>query len=158
MNPTSIDLARAVREKAIELLRPSLAESVDLALTFKHAHWNIKGPTFAQLHELFDQSAAEMHEHADILAERIAQLGGTAEGTLAGVARHTGLPPYPEQGGRAPQHLRALTIAVAAFAKNVRRRIDEASRLGDAGTADIFTQISRAADKRLWFIESHLRP
>src|SRR2546421_11512109 len=78
---TQNDLAEKVRLGAVELLNQQLADALDLALQTKQAHWNIKGPNFIALHELFDEVVDEVFEHADDLAERAVQLGGTALGT-----------------------------------------------------------------------------
>uniref|UniRef100_UPI00222FB5FD ferritin-like domain-containing protein n=1 Tax=Klebsiella pneumoniae TaxID=573 RepID=UPI00222FB5FD len=69
------------RTAMIELLNKRLADAIDLKLAIKQAHWNIKGPSFIAIHELFDQVAARVEEHGDTLAERIVQLGGIAAGT-----------------------------------------------------------------------------
>ena len=83
-------------------------------------------------------------------------MGGVARGTLASVARATKLRPYPEDISDGLAHVDALSSALAAFGTKVRAAIEEADRLRDAGTADLFTQISRETDKDLWFLEAHL--
>ncbi len=100
--------------------------------------------------------AAHADLWADDLAERIVQLGGIAEGTVQAIARTSALPAYPLSILAEGEHLEALAAALAAFAKGIREAIDEADTLGDADTADLFTEVSRAADKDLWFLESHL--
>lgn len=95
MRTTRNDLASATRTTVIATLAPALATAIDLALAAKQAHWNVRGRQFAPLHALFDQVADAAGAWADELAERIVQLGGVADGTLAAVARHTALAPYP---------------------------------------------------------------
>ncbi|TLY97247.1 MAG: hypothetical protein E6K38_04700 [Gammaproteobacteria bacterium] len=80
----------------------------------------------------------------------------TARGTLAAVARSTSLRPYPEDISEGLAHVDALSAALAAFGAKVRAGIDEAARLADADSADLFTGISRETDKDLWFLEAHL--
>lgn len=156
MNYACMDLPEAARRAMITLLNSRLAESIDLWMQAKSAHWNIKGPNFIALHELFDKVAEEADGWADLLAERAVQLGGDATGTLQAVAQHPNLPAYPT--GRIPwrDHVAALSKSMSALAAAVRRDIDSAGKAGDQGTADLFTEISRAIDKQLWFVESHL--
>jgi starvation-inducible DNA-binding protein len=156
MFDTRNDLPANVRTKVIELLNARLADAIDLGTQAKHAHWNVKGPSFIALHELFDQVAEHVEDHIDTIAERVTALGGTARGTLAAVARATTLRPYPEDISEGTAHVDALSSALAAFGAKVRAGIDEAARIGDADTADLFTGISRETDKDLWFLEAHL--
>jgi starvation-inducible DNA-binding protein len=156
MYDTRNDLSVKVRTNAVEILNARLADAIDLGLQVKHAHWNVKGPHFISLHELFDQVAENVEEHVDTIAERITALGGTAYGTLATVARGTSLAPYPVEITDGLAHVAALAAALADFGKKVRKGIGESDDLGDADTADLFTQMSRDVDKYLWFLEAHL--
>src|SRR5246127_3130485 len=153
MFDTRNDLPAATRTKVIELLNVRLADAIDLGTQTKHAHWNVKGPGFIALHELFDQVAEHVEDHVDELAERVTALGGTARGTLAAAARATTLRPYPEDISEGLAHVDALSASLAAFGAKVRAGIDTAARLGDADTADLLTGISRETDKDLWFLE-----
>lgn len=157
MHKTKNDLPESVRTKSISLLAPSLAECLDLQTQAKQAHWNVKGPHFMQLHELFDKVSADLLEYVDELAERIVQLGGTAEGTVRVAAAKSGLPEYPLSITDGKSHVEALSNAVAAFSKRIRSGIDVAGQAGDADTADLFTEISRGLDKWIWFLEAHLQ-
>lgn len=125
-------------------------------LQVKHAHWNVKGPHFISLHELFDKIAENVEERVDTIAERITALGGMAYGTLAIVARATSLAAYPAEMTEGSAHVAALAGALGDFGKKVRKAIGETDDLGDADTADLFTQVSRDVDKYLWFLEAHL--
>jgi len=156
MFDTRNDLPANVRTQVIELLNARLADAIDLGTQTKHAHWNVKGPNFIALHELFDQLAEHLEDHIDTIAERVTALGGTARGTLAAVARATTLRPYPEDISEGTAHVDALSAALAAFGAKVRAGIDAATRLADADSADLFTGISRETDKDLWFLEAHL--
>jgi starvation-inducible DNA-binding protein len=95
-------------------------------------------------------------EYMDLLAERVVQLGGTAEGTIQVANRRTGLKEYPLTLMEERDHVEALSSALAAYGKSVRRAIEQIDELGDRDTADIFTEISRGVDKYLWFVEGHL--
>ncbi len=156
MYDTRNDLPATVRTPIVALLNGRLADAIDLGTQAKQAHWNVKGPHFAALHELFDRIAEHIEDHVDTLAERITALGGTANGTITAVARATSLAQYPENITEGIQHVDALAGAVATFGARVRAGIDEAAQHGDADTADLFTGISRGIDKDLWFLEAHL--
>jgi starvation-inducible DNA-binding protein len=157
MYRTKIDIPEDARHKLVELLNARLADGIDLMLQGKQAHWNVKGPQFIALHELFDRIVEHAREWADDMAERAVTLGGTAQGTLQQVSGRTTLSAYPPKAAHGPEHLEALSANLAAFGKSVRTAIDQATHLGDADTADLFTSISRAADKDLWFLEAHLQ-
>jgi starvation-inducible DNA-binding protein len=157
MNPTRNNLPATAREELIPLLNARLADAADLKSQLKQAHWNVKGPQFLQLHELFDAIAGRVDAQVDEIAERAVQLGGTALGTLRMAAAASSLPEYPGglTGGLA--HAAAIADRLAAYGASLRAAIDTASALGDADTADLFTAFSREADKDLWFVESHLQ-
>jgi starvation-inducible DNA-binding protein len=141
----------------IALIHERLADSIDLILQSKHAHWNVKGPCFIALHELFDKIAEEAQEYADLIAERIAQLGGSPDGTLQGTLSRTTLPSYRIQAVSGHEHLMTLCAAFAAYGEAARCTIDKAYEVNDVDTADIFTEISRSVDKNLWLLEAHVQ-
>ena len=155
MHNTKIDLPKGKREKVIELLNQSLADAMDLKSQAKQAHWNVKGPNFIALHELFDQVATEVEGHVDEIAERVTALGGTAMGTVRIASENSSLSQYPLEITDGTAHVDALSTAMADFGKKVRKNIDTTDELGDADTADLYTGISRAMDKLLWFVEAH---
>jgi starvation-inducible DNA-binding protein len=157
MHSTRNDLPHKVRAKCEKLLNARLADALDLESATKQAHWNVKGPHFIALHKLFDELHDNVEEHVDTLAERITALGGTAHGTVQASARDSSLEAYPEDIYDGHEHLEALSDRLAQFGKKVRAAIDSADKLGDADTADLFTQISRDVDKYLWFLEAHLQ-
>jgi starvation-inducible DNA-binding protein len=157
LHATRNDLPEKARRDLVDLLNAQLADGIDLALQAKQAHWNVKGPHFLTLHELFDKLYEEATEWNDSVAERAVQLGGTAEGTLQVVSGNTRLDPYKVELTSGRDHLEALTETVSVYARSSREAIDKAAGVGDADTADLFTEISRDVDKMLWFLESHLR-
>jgi starvation-inducible DNA-binding protein len=157
MYPTRNDLPEATREKAITLLNARLADAVDLQTQMKQAHWNLKGPHFIALHELFDEINEEVEDYVDLIAERAVQLGGIALGTARLAAANSTLAEYPHDIAASDLHVEAVADALAAFGKAVRASIARADDLGDADTADIFTEVSRGVDKYLWFVEAHLQ-
>lgn len=152
---TRIDLPEDVRKKMIELLNKNLASSIDIWTQTKYAHWNVKGMNFYQLHLLFDEIAEEQIEFIDLLAERVTTLGGTAQGTCRMAAANSGLTEYDTDVVDGARHIATLSERLAQYGKAVRAGIDTATNAGDADTADIFTEISRKVDMRLWFLEAH---
>jgi starvation-inducible DNA-binding protein len=156
VNKTKNDLPQKTREAVINILNARLADSFDLMHQAKQAHWNVKGENFIALHKLFDEIVDDAEEYTDLLAERVVQLGGVAEGTVQQVAQRSQLAEYPREPHGQQAHVEALSSVLAAFGKGVRKAIDETDELGDKDTADIFTEISRGTDKWLWFVEAHL--
>jgi starvation-inducible DNA-binding protein len=157
MHATRNDLSQDVRVKAIALLQARLADALDLKLAVKQAHWNVKGPSFIQLHELFDQIAGRVEDLADSLAERITTLGGTALGRVHLVAQQTTLVAYPDDLFRGAAHVAALADRVAALSKATRAGIKASSEAGDEVTADLFNETTGILDKDLWLLEAHLQ-
>ena len=155
MFETKNDLPEKTRAKVVKLLNARLADAIDLQTQTKQAHWNVKGPHFIGLHELFDKINEAVEDYVDDIAERAVQLGGVAEGTARMVAKNSSLSEYGAKTADAPAHVEALSTALAAFGKLVRKAIDEADEMKDADTADLFTEISRGNDKWLWFVEAH---
>ncbi|MGH9382725.1 MAG: DNA starvation/stationary phase protection protein Dps [Vicinamibacterales bacterium] len=153
--PTKNDLPDATRLEAIALLNQRLADCVDLQAQCKQAHWNVKGPAFIALHKLFDEINEDVEEYVDLLAERIVQLGGIAEGTVGVVAERSTLVDYPLALSTGAEHVAALSDALAMFGRTARVGIEEMNELEDAASADILTEISRGVDKWLWFVEAH---
>jgi starvation-inducible DNA-binding protein len=157
MFKTKNDLSEATRVKAVELLNARLADCKDLQTQTKQAHWNVKGPSFIALHELFDKINEAVDEYVDEIAERAVQLGGVAEGTARMVAKRSSLPEYPANIADGRSHVEALSSVLAAFGKAARKAIEQANEFGDLDTADLFTEVSRGIDKWLWFVEAHLQ-
>lgn len=157
MYETSNDLASTTRRSAVEMLNEHLADAIDLHLQAKQAHWNIKGPNFVGLHDLFDRVAAQADEYSDLIAERAVALGGVARGTLQAVSAQSQLREYPIEVGDWRAHVRSMQDALATFGRGVRKAIDDATALNDVDTADLFTEISRAVDKSLWMVEAHVQ-
>jgi starvation-inducible DNA-binding protein len=155
MYETENDLLLKNRLELNTLMNQRLASAVDLQSQMKQAHWNVKGPSFIGLHELFDKVDEAVEDYVDKIAERIVQLGGIAEGTVRVSAARTRLPEYPLQIAEGMEHVEAVARGLSTFGKEARMTIDEANALDDADTADLFTEISRGIDKWLWFVEAH---
>ena len=155
MFPTKNDLSEKTRSNIVDLCNARLADAIDLQTQCKYAHWNVKGPNFIALHELFDKINEDVEDYIDLIAERAVQLGGIAEGTARVVAKNSDLSEYSLNAATGREHVEALGSALASFGKFVRKAIDASNEVNDADTADIFTEISRGVDKWLWMVEAH---
>jgi starvation-inducible DNA-binding protein len=153
--PTRNDLPEAARREVVGLLNQRLADAIDLQTQCKQAHWNVKGPSFIALHKLFDEINEAVEDYVDLLAERVVQLGGVAEGTVGVVRERSTLPGYPLTLTSGPEHVAAVADALAGFGRTARVGIEEMNALVDADSADILTEISRGVDQWLWFVEAH---
>ena len=140
--------------KLIELLNRRLADTIDLQLQSRQAYWNVKGPHFMALRELFDKVTEGVEEYTNLIAEHIVQLGGMAEGTAQAVARRTSLDEYRLATADGQGYIDALSTTLTAFGKHARYASEQATLLQDTDTADIFTEIARGIDKLLWFVET----
>jgi starvation-inducible DNA-binding protein len=148
-------LSEETRQAMVELLDARLADTIALALQAKQAHWNVRGPRFLPLHQLFDTIAAHAHEWADLLAERAGSLGGLVDGTPHTVASRSGLPVYPEGLADEATHVNQIIEALSTLSARIGAAIESAGVVGDPATEDVFTEIARGVDQDFWFIEAH---
>lgn len=153
--PTRNDIPPEARTNLVNLLNQTLADLTDLQSQLKYAHWNVKGPQFISLHELFGKLADDLNEPIDDVAERVTALGGVAHGTARQAAQQSRLPEFPADIFAGLAVVEHLAQRYAALAKTTRAAIDQSATLGDADTADLFTGLSRQLDKSLWFLEAH---
>jgi starvation-inducible DNA-binding protein len=154
---TRIDIVGASREELVQLLNARLADTFDLYSQLKQAHWNVKGSDFIQLHKLYDDVAESVVEYVDMIAERATALGGLALGTARMAAAASTLDEYPVGAVEGMDTVSAIADRLATYGASVRAGIDAAVDLHDQDTADLFTEVSRAVDKHLWFVEAHLQ-
>ena len=154
---TRIDIPANIRTQVIELLNQTLATTLDLKTQVKQAHWNVKGMDFYQLHKLFDEIASELEEFIDLIAERITALAGYALGTARIAAARSILPEYSFDIIDGKDHIIALASRMAIYAKSLREGIERTDAIGEMDTNDLYIEVSRAIDKRLWFLEAHLQ-
>jgi starvation-inducible DNA-binding protein len=154
---TSIDIPSEARRQICEILNEQLADTADLFTQLKHAHWNVKGQEFFQLHKLYDELAECTLEWSDEIAERISILGGYAKGTLRMAAGATRLPEFPTEAVEGLDTVRALVASYANYCATTREAIDKTEQLEDPTTSDLLTEVSHDADKNLWFLEAHLQ-
>lgn len=154
---TRIDIPENTRVQLIEMLNQHLADLFDLYSQTKQAHWNVRGIHFQPLHELFDDLAGQLPEFADMVAERANTLGGYAMGTARMSAENSRLTEFPTDVVEGIEMAEVVADRWAQYAASAREAISSAEELEDIDTSDLFTEISRAVDKGLWFIEAHLQ-
>lgn len=155
MVATKNSLSANARKKITAALAPVLADAQDLYSQVKQAHWNVRGPSFIALHELFDQIATDVNAAVDEIAERIVQLGEMTQGTVRASAKASRLKEYPLTVRDEAKHVEALSTALATFSKHCRDTIQEIEDHGDVVTEDLLTGVARTNDKNLWFVEAH---
>jgi starvation-inducible DNA-binding protein len=156
LHPTRSDLPLEIRVYVIQRLQQTLVSTIDLRSQVKQAGWNVKGREFSQLHTLFGLIVTELDTYADLLAERIAVLGGVVQGTVRAAALHSALLEYPEDLVAGDAHVRALTERVAPYATALRADITHAADVEDAVTAALYTDIAHGVEKRLWSLDAYL--
>ena len=155
MHRTRNDMPESQRAEVVGLLNERLVDALDLHNQAKQAHWNVKGPNFIGLHELFDRVSEAAAKYKDEIAERAVMLGGVAVGTAQAVVERTTLAPYPVEAQDWKSHVDCVSAALAKFGTALRQGIEDADELEDAVTADLLTQIAHEIDKYLWFVEAH---
>ncbi len=158
MNKTRNTLHETIRAQSVELLKQHLAAAIDLHAQTKQAHWNVRGPNFIAIHELFNRVSEQVETYSDMLAERAGGLGGVAQGTIQVATKNSFLVPYDLGLADESQHVFAVAGSLAAFGQSVREASVTAAKFGDADTSDLFTEMSRGIDQQLWFVESHVAP
>ncbi|GAB3629800.1 DNA-binding ferritin-like protein [Pandoraea terrae] len=157
LNPTRNTLSEKIRIESVNMLNRGLINGIDVQRQAKQAHWNVHGPSFIALHLLFDEVFEAATEWSDLCAERLVALGGVADGRVQTVAAKTELAQYKNEFKRGLDHASMLAETLASYGEIVRGLIDKADEIGDATTADLFTEVSRGVDEYLWKVEAHLR-
>ena len=150
---TGID--QQTQEQMCDVLNTRLAVGIDLRLAVKQAHWNLRGKGFIGVHELLDEVAARLADGTDMMAERVALMGGFAKGTSQVVAKETSLPAYPVELTALDEHVAELVSRFKSYGELVRKGMDAADEAGDEDTADLLTEVSRMVEKDTWFIGSN---
>ncbi|MDB2406968.1 DNA starvation/stationary phase protection protein Dps [Jannaschia sp.] len=140
------------QEQMCTVLNARLVQGIDLRLAVKQAHWNLRGPGFIGVHELLDEVSARLGEGTDMMAERVAVMGGFARGTTQAVAEKSDLPPYPVELTEIDGHIAALVERFKLYGQSIREGMEAAGEAGDEDTADLLTEVSRLVEKDTWFI------
>jgi starvation-inducible DNA-binding protein len=155
--PTWNYLPEGTRRTNVAVLNQCLADLVVVRGQVKTAHWNVKGPTFAQLHELFDEIAETLEPHIDEVAERATALGGLARGSVREAARETAIPPLPPNLVTGEALLEELADSLSILDAELFRQMEAAEQQRDLDTVDLLNEVSRDVSKALWFVEAHLQ-
>lgn len=154
MYPTPSRLPENSRARVVEGLNAVLADGTDLATQAKYAHWNLRGPLFAQLHELFDGVAGAAQGFNDEVAERVTTLGGRALGTARQAAERSRLPEPSLETVRDLDLARLLSARVERYLEGVREARRAAAEAGDEDTVDLLTGVAREMEKQGWFLQA----
>ena len=154
---TRIGMPPEIRLDVITMLNQTLACTVDLRSQVRQACWNIKGKDFSLLHPIFAAMLSELQMYTDMVAERITVLGGVVMGTVRMAATQSKLPEYPDAVMEGDGHVQALVERFGRYAVTLRDDIALAADVEDAGSAAVYTDISRGVDRQLWILETHLR-
>src|SRR5947209_14307385 len=158
---TIVKLSIALSEKAcrqsVENLNQVLADTITLRDMYKKHHWQIAGPTFYQLHLLYDKHYEEQNELVDALAERIQMLGGISLAMAADVAETTLVPRPPRGREEVPVQISRLLHAHEIVLKEARTMARQAAEEGDDGTNDLLvSSVIRTNEMHVWFVGEHL--
>ncbi len=152
-----LDLIEPVRLEMTEQLNQTLADTMTLRDLYKKSHWQVAGPTFYQLHLLFDKHFDEQVELVDAIAERIQLLGGISIAMAADVAETTRIERPPKGREEVPVQISRLIDAHQLIISDVRKFARRASELGDDGTNDLLvSQVLRTNELQMWFLSEHL--
>lgn len=152
-----LDLEEPVRLEMTEQLNQLLADSMTLRDLYKKSHWQVAGPTFYQLHLLFDKHFDEQVELVDAIAERIQLLGGVSIAMAADVAETTQIQRPPRGREEVPVQLSRLLNAHQVIIQTCRPLARRASELGDDGTNDlVVSEVLRTNELQVWFLSEHL--
>ena len=157
LHATHNDMPQKTREKMAELLNARLADCTDMAGDARVAHWNVKGPHFIGLHELFQVIYEGLGVQMDEIAERCVQLGGTAKGTIRIAAQQSQIEEYPIDCFACEDHVREMSKRLSTYAKSLRQGIDDAEEAEDMATSDMFTEFVQQVDKWTWMVEAHIQ-
>ena len=143
--------------ESVEALNQLLADTMTLRDMYKKHHWQVVGPTFSQLHLLYDKHFTEQSELVDTIAERIQLLGGLSVAMAADVAEMTGIERPPRGREEAPVQLSRLLAAHEIIMKAARQGADKANDAGDPGTNDVLvSDVLRTNELQSWFLSEHL--
>ena len=152
-----IGLPDAARKESCELLNNILADTTILYALYKKHHWNVAGPTFYQLHLLFDKHAEEQLELVDMLAERVQLLGGIAAADPRHIAELTTIERAPDGAEDVPSQITRLLQAHETIIGKVRDGIDATEENKDMGSNDLLMgDVLRTNELQVWFIAEHL--
>jgi starvation-inducible DNA-binding protein len=157
--PRPIALSVKACERSVENLNQILADTMVLRDLYKKSHWQVAGPTFYELHLLFDKHFEEQVEMVDLMAERVQMLGGVTIAMAPDVAEATNIPRAPSGSETVPDQITRLLRAHEVILKEAHSMARQAQEDGDDGTNDLLvSDIIRGNEKQVWFVSQHLVP
>ncbi|HEY3988717.1 MAG TPA: DNA starvation/stationary phase protection protein [Acidobacteriaceae bacterium] len=152
-----IGLDASARQEIVGRLNLLLADTITLRDLYKKSHWQVGGPTFYQLHLLFDKHAGEQSELIDEIAERVQMLGGVSIAMAHDVAANTRIERVPIDREEVPVQISRLLEAHHVILKDARDLAEKADDLGDVGTNDLLaSSVVRTNEMQVWFVSEHL--
>ncbi|WP_400190477.1 Dps family protein [Hymenobacter sp. B81] len=152
-----IGLNEQVRQQSVDMLNQLLADTITIRDMYKKHHWQVVGPTFYQLHLLYDKHYEEQSELVDSIAERIQILGGIALAMGADVAEASSIPRPPRDREEAPIQVSRLLQAHEIILKQCHDYASRADDAGDDGTNDlVVSEVLRTNEMQVWFLSEHL--
>jgi starvation-inducible DNA-binding protein len=152
-----IGLDEKARQESVDHLNQVLVDTMTLRDLYKKHHWQVSGPTFYQLHLLFDKHFDEQAELVDTIAERIQTLGGVTYAMAADVAENTRIPRPPKDREEVPVQISRLIEAHELILQESREYAKQASDAGDEGTNDLLiSDVVRTNEAQVWFISEHV--
>lgn len=157
MRPLNIGLTESQRRSVIDLLNHDLADVYLLLIKTRKYHWDVVGPQFRTLHELWQEQYEMLSNHVDDIAERIRTLGGYPLGTAEGFLRYASLKEHPNDLPNATEMVRRLATDYEHVIRNLRGHINQSSEAyNDEGTADFLTGLMEAYEEAAWMLRSFL--
>lgn len=156
MYKNRVALSDDVKKQVVTEMNRTLSASLDMYSQAKFAHWNVKGMNFYQLHLVFDAVAKTIFKQIDPIAERITQLGGTANGLVRQSAATSVVPDYNVEAISGPDHLKSLADSLGKYCSLMREVSEKVDDIGDKPSADFFNQLIVDAEEELYFLESHM--
>jgi starvation-inducible DNA-binding protein len=157
MTHRPIALSENAARQSVENLNQLLADTITLRDLYKKHHWQLAGPSFYQLHLLFDKHYDEQNELVDTIAERIQTLGGVTLAMAADVAETTLIPRPPKGREEPPVQISRLLHAHEIVLKEARSMARLAAEAGDDGTNDLLvSDVVRGNEKQVWFLSEHV--
>ncbi|GAB2562338.1 Dps family protein [Spirosoma aerophilum] len=152
-----LSLEETIRQSSVQSLDQILADTVTLRDLYKKHHWQLVGPTFYQLHLLFDKHYEEQSKLVDAIAERIQLLGGLSIAMAADVAEMTKIPRPPRDREEVPVQILRLFEAHELLLAEIREAAKQADETGDEGTNDLLvSQVLRTNELQAWFVYEHI--
>ncbi|GAY17877.1 DNA starvation/stationary phase protection protein Dps [Mycobacterium sp. shizuoka-1] len=148
-------MSQANSRKVVDLLQKQLSTYNDLHLTLKHVHWNVVGPNFIGVHEMIDPQVELVRGYADEVAERIATLGGSPQGTPGAILKDRTWDDYSVGRDTVQAHLAAVDLVYDGVIEDIRKAIETTEEL-DPVTQDILIGHAAALEKFQWFVRAHL--